>query len=58
MGFIYTAKGVYEPLENHPKIQQAKLLIELDTTRECEIQQGGLRVTELGKQFAKVCVSR
>jgi hypothetical protein len=57
-GFAYTSKGAYEPLENHPDILAVKTQIELDPARTCEIEQGGLRITALGKQFAKICVYR
>jgi hypothetical protein len=58
MGYEYTAKGVYEPLENHPEVLSTKQQIELDPARVCEMMRGGLRVTTLGKQFAQVCVLR
>ncbi|ROL73772.1 hypothetical protein BK634_03330 [Pseudomonas chlororaphis] len=58
MGFEYTAKGVYDPLENHPDVLLMKQRIESDPLRMCSIQRGGLRVTTLGKQFAQICVFR
>lgn len=54
----YTENGVYGHLEKTPEVQQQKLPIEQNTEHKCTIEQKILRVTELGKQFASVCVLR
>jgi hypothetical protein len=52
----YTEKGVYDQLENAPEVQQQKLQIEQNPELTCVLEQKTLRVTELGKQFARICV--
>lgn len=52
----YTSKGVYEALENDPMIKERKASIESNAEILAIIERKGLRVTELGKQFARVCV--
>jgi hypothetical protein len=54
--FTYTAKGVYEPLEQHPIILALKAKIEGDPAKKFNASRQGLRVTELGKQFCRICV--
>lgn len=56
--FQYTGKGVYDPLENAPEIQQLKMTIEQNAEFNCVFNRKGLRVTEMGKQFARICVER
>lgn len=56
--FEYTAKGIYATLENDPKVLQAKADIEANPEWSFRVYRKGLRVTELGKQFATICVSR
>lgn len=56
--FEYTAKGLYDALENAPEVQQAKTDIEANPEWSFAAQRKGLRVTELGKQFASICVMR
>lgn len=56
--FSYTSPGVYEPLENSPLIQAVKAQIEANPEFRPNVERRGLRVTELGKQFARVCVAR
>lgn len=56
--FQYTSKGVYDPLENAPEVQNAKSRIEANPELRCSLARKGLRVTELGKQFARICVLR
>jgi hypothetical protein len=56
--FQYTGKGVYDPVENAPEVLNAKSDIEQNPKWHATIQRNGLRVTELGKQFARVCVLR
>lgn len=56
--FQYTAQGVYEPLESAPEVQHAKAQIEENPEWCFKVERRGLRVTELGKQFASICVLR
>lgn len=56
--FVYLAPGVYDPLENSPVIQTLKAQIEQNPELRPNLERRGLRVTELGKQFARVCVAR
>lgn len=56
--YQYTGAGVYDPLENALLIQAIKLQIEQDPEFNFSIERKGLRVTELGKQFARICVVR
>lgn len=56
--FQYTSKGVYAPLENSPEVLNVKALIESNPEWRVNIERKGLRVTELGKQFADICVLR
>jgi hypothetical protein len=57
-GIHYTSPGVYDLLENHPNILALKKEIEADPELQCDFERTGLSITELGKQFAKVCVFR
>lgn len=52
----YTAPGCYEPLEKHPQVEAAKTAIEANANWRAVINRKGLEVTELGKQFCRVCV--
>lgn len=52
----YTSKGVYDPLEQDPFVNAQKASIEANPELQPVIERKGLRVTELGKQFARVCV--
>jgi len=54
--FTYTAKGIYEPLEQHPTVLAMKSQIEVDSSRKFSTNRRGLRITELGKQFCRICV--
>ena len=56
--FQYTGKGVYDAVENAPEVLNAKSNIEQNPKWRATIERKGLRVTELGKQFAHVCVLR
>lgn len=56
--FKYTGKGVYDALEADPKILKVKLDIELNPEITPTIEQKGLRITQLGKLFANICISR
>jgi hypothetical protein len=54
--FQYTTQGVYDPLENAEVVLKMKSQIESNDEWRCSISRKGLRVTELGKQFARICV--
>lgn len=54
--YEYTSKGVYDPLETSPEVLQAKARIESNSEFTAQMNRKGLRITELGKQFARVCV--
>lgn len=54
--FEYTAPGVYDALEQHPRVESVKRKIEEDEKWHVVVERKGLRITELGKQFCKVCV--
>jgi hypothetical protein len=56
--FVYTSVGVYDPLENAPEVLQKKSEIEQNPEFKFALERKGLRVTELGKQFARTCVLR
>jgi hypothetical protein len=50
--------GVYDALENSPVVVTVKTQIELNPDLRANIERKGLKITELGKQFATVCVAR
>lgn len=52
----YTSKGVYDALENDPVIKAHKASIESNTEIQPVLERKGLKVSELGKQFARICV--
>ncbi len=54
--FEYTSKGVYDALENDPMVETTKASIKSNAEIQPVIERKQLRVTELGKQFARVCV--
>lgn len=56
--FAYTAPGIYDPLEQSQVVMAIKAQIERNPEHVAKVDRGGLRVTELGKQFAHVCVAR
>ena len=56
--FIFTSIGVYDSLETSPEVQQKKTEIEQNPEWKCTYERRGLRITELGKQFARICVLR
>lgn len=56
--FVYVSPGVYEPLENSPVITAVKAQIEQNPEFKASVERRGLRVTELGKQFANICVAK
>lgn len=56
--YKYTAKGVYEVLENDIVVLAYKTQIENKPDFEAVFIRKALRITELGKQFARICVAR
>lgn len=54
--FQYTSKGVYDSLEASEEVLQAIVQYENNPERKAVIDRKGLRVTELGKQFANICI--
>jgi Abortive infection alpha len=52
----YTALGIYDPLEQDDEIKAIQAQYENDQDRKVVFERKGLRVTELGKQFARICV--
>lgn len=56
--FQYTSKGVYDNLENSAIVQKLKTDIETNPEFRVVLERRGLRITELGKQFAGICVAR
>lgn len=56
--FEYTLKGIYDSLENDPKVKALKADIEGQTGINPVLTKKGLRISELGKQFARICVAR
>ena len=56
--WAYMSPGVYDPLENSPVIVTVKAQIEQDPEIKAHVERRGLRITELGKQFTRICVAR
>jgi hypothetical protein len=56
--WAYMSKGVYESLENSSVIVDVKKTIEQNPEYVAVVDRRGLKVTELGKQFAQICVLR
>lgn len=54
--YKYTARGIYDSLESHPQVVDAKKTIETNEKLQARVHHKGLRITELGKQFCYVCV--
>ena len=52
----YTSKGVYESIESDPEIRAVIAELEKVPTITPILEKKYLRVTELGKQFAAICV--
>ena len=52
----YTTKGVYDALENDPLVKAHKASIESNSEIQPVLERKVLMVTELGKQFARICV--
>lgn len=56
--FQYTSPGVYQDLENAPQVIKLKDQIELNPDLKCVLQRKGVKITDLGKQFIRICVTR
>jgi hypothetical protein len=56
--FIYMAPGIYDSLEQSPVVVATKAQIELNPDLAAKVERRGLKITELGKQFARICVAR
>lgn len=56
--FEYTSIGIYDNLESAIEVQQLKMQIEQNPELICKFERRGLRITELGKQFSRICVAR
>lgn len=56
--WAYVSLGVYDPLEKSPVVMDIKAQIEKNPELKAQVERRGLRVTELGKQFANVCVAK
>jgi hypothetical protein len=54
--FQYTSKGVYEPLESDPVVLGVIASIEQNSAVTSAKERKGLRITQLGLQFARTCV--
>lgn len=54
----YTSKGVYEPLESDPQVKAITASLEANAEISVVLERKGLKVTQLGKQFAQICVVR
>lgn len=52
----YTVKGAYDALDNDPTIKELIEEISKNEAVHHVIEHKYLRVTELGKQFARTCV--
>lgn len=54
----YTGKGVYDPLESDTHVKNLTTSLEANPEVKPVVERKGLKITELGKQFAHVCVVR
>ena len=54
----YTTKNVYEPLEADPQVVNIKASLEANEQLKPVIERKGMQITQLGKQFAQICVVR
>lgn len=54
----YTTPGVYEATENAPEMKKIKEDIESNPDLICRFQRKTIKITDLGKQFIKICVSQ
>ena len=56
--FQYTGPGIYEPLEKSHTVEKLRAEIDQNSEMISAVERKGLRITELGKQFAGICVKR
>jgi hypothetical protein len=56
--FSYTGVGIYDALEADANVRKLVAVLDADPERIAVIQRRGLNVSQLGKQFAQVCVVR
>lgn len=54
--YEYTAKGVYDALENHSRVREVVEQLKDDPKWKASIERKGLKVTDLGRQFCRTCV--
>lgn len=54
----YTTPGVYEDLENAPEMKKMKEEIERNPDFICVFLKKAIKITDLGKQFIKICISQ
>lgn len=54
--FEYTTPGVYQALENASEIKSLKERIESNPDLICVVQKKGIKITDFGKQFIRICV--
>lgn len=54
--FRYTGLGIYDALECDPLVQAKKDEIEKNPEWKCVFNRKGLVITQLGHQFARICV--
>lgn len=54
--YEYTKPGVYDALEQHAIVQQAKKAVEADEKWVATLDRKGLVVTQLGQLFCRICV--
>ena len=52
----YTTKGVYDALENDPHVKATIASIEANPETKPVLEKKTLQVSELGRQFARICV--
>jgi len=58
MMFQYTTPGIYDSLETSPEVVTVKESISQSPEMQARVEKQGLRVTEMGRQFVRVCVTR
>jgi len=54
----YTSPGVYDAVEQSEVIQALVIQIESDPERKCALERRVLNLSELGKQFSRVCIQQ
>jgi hypothetical protein len=56
--YQYTGKGVYDALESDAEVKKIMSAFNADANRSPVIDRKGLRISQLGFQFANICVVR